>query len=210
MSPSASWPRQSGSQPGNAGSNPAGDARNRFSRFHWDCKASQRAGLNRKETGPDRRFRRGNVRQYVEHRKRRDGPVSEASEPRSTPCLGGSEHRSTKPGDSVQLGAGRPRAPAGDAHQSRSIGVGCAAASTARCKRDRLWLSGSTPHDPTDIHASVLVAPGASLRSLPFRVRLPAEAPQGGTAPNEAHNLAPAGSTPAPATAATPGEGRLP
>ena len=160
MSPSASWPRQPGSQPGNAGSNPAGDARI-----------------------VDRNI---------------------------SPCLGGTEHRSTKPGDSVQLGAGRPRAPAGDAHQSRNIGVGCAAASTARCKRDRLWLSGSTPHDPTDIHASVLVAPGASLRSLPFRVRLPAEAPQGGTAPNEAHNLALAGSTPAPATAATPGEGRLP
>ncbi len=58
---------------------------------------------------------------------------------------------------------------------------------------------GSTPR--REAAAPVLaVSPGAGVRSLSFRVRLPAGAPQGGTAPREAHNLAPVGSIPTPAS----------
>jgi len=53
------------------------------------------------------------------------------------------------------------------------------------------------------------VAPGASLRSSPLRVRLPAGAPQGETGSGEAHTLVPAGAIPAPATATIRGGRRL-
>src|ERR1044072_3110041 len=58
-------------------------------RFHGSRlqNVSERRSLEQcsiaQETGPDRRFRRGSVLLYAEHRKRRDGPVSEASEWRS-------------------------------------------------------------------------------------------------------------------------------
>ena len=52
-------------------------------------------------------------------------------------------------------------------------------------------------------------SPGAGLRCLTIRVRLPAGAPQGGTVPREVHGLAPVGAIPTPASATTRGERRL-
>jgi hypothetical protein len=73
------------------------------------------------------------------------------------------------------------------------------AVNEVRLLAGRPEILGSLDLSPT--HALVPAAPDAGLRSLSTRVRLPARAPQGGTAPGEAHNLAPVGSTPTPASA---------
>ncbi len=98
--------------------------------------------------------------------------------------------------------------PGGRAHQRRPARPSRAPALLSLSWRPGTVLRTRSPRFDSSQggHALALAAPDAGLRSLSTRVRLPARAPQGGTVPGEAHNLAAAGSIPAPASATTHGE----
>lgn len=169
---SASWPRQPGSQPDNAGSNPARDAMLR----------SAPPGV------PS-----GSLRARA---------ACFASSPSVTnPTAIRGQHQARPSG--FRWASGRPLPP-------RLGGIRDLVFETGFLRSTRSGETiSSRPSSRATPSTLVPVDAGRESPKLDDRVRFPAGVPQGGEGPHEAHNLVPAGATPAPATAATPGEGRL-